>query len=80
MAEDDKSKYKDMREKVKTIIRHLENSSGHLKTAKVELKHYFKIDGSSADNNKINEIKNENDQIKNYLKNTVLPEINKKIN
>lgn len=80
MADNTKKDYVNLKNKIEKIIKSLESSGNHLKTAQNELKHYFKIDGASADNNKIGEIKQENDQIKKYLKENVLPEINSKIN
>lgn len=79
MANDNKKEYQAMKDKINLIVEKLQNSSSHLQTAQNELKHYFKIDGVSADNNNINEIKKQNDEISNYLKENILPEINKKI-
>lgn len=75
-----KRKYKNLKTNIKTIIEKLESTIENLETPANKIKGLYNIDSISIDEGKLNFVRQNLIDRKNYLKNTILNSINKKIN
>lgn len=70
-----KRKYKNFKANIENLIEQLTNAINELKIPEENIEYVFSINEESADNKKINYIRNELIKERNFLKNTVLQKI-----
>lgn len=76
----DNRNFKNLKANINNIIKYLNSAIENLDTPSNKISSYYNIDGVSVDKGKLSEIKEELTKKRNYLKNIVLVELNKKIN
>lgn len=74
-----KRKYKNLKSNINLIIGELNNAIENLEIPSNKINNLYSIDSTSADNGKINSVRQDLIDRRNYLKNIVLVQINKEI-
>ena len=76
----DKTNYKNLKLNTEYIINYLNNCIENLEIPCSRIKSLYSINSMSVDNDKLNVVKQDLLNKRNYLKNVILVEINKKLN
>lgn len=74
-----KRKYKNLKSNINLIIGELNNAIENLEIPSNKINNLYSIDSTSVDNGKINSVRQDLIDRRNYLKNIVLVQINKEI-
>lgn len=78
--QNERSRYYVLRDKIKLICNHLNNSRDDIKEAAKQLEQFYLINEEVADYEKLNTIASNTSTIKDILINKIIPAINNKIN
>ena len=74
------NQYINLRDNVSNIISSLNNGSDRIDTANLKINEYYLIDDVPADNGKISNVKNNINQVRDILRNSIQPSIEEHIN